>query len=49
MQPDLTDFLNQQVRDYCVGNISSRWFIAGANVCGAGGLQLRDECGLAVF
>ena len=27
---DLTDFLNQRDRDYCIG--------MGANVCGAGGL-----------
>jgi len=35
---DLTGFLNQRVRDYCIGNISSRWAANGANVCGAGGL-----------
>jgi hypothetical protein len=35
---DLTDFLNQRDRDYCIGMISSRWWARGANVCGAGGL-----------
>jgi hypothetical protein len=35
---DLTDFLNQRMRDYCIGMISSRWRAKGANVCGAGGL-----------
>jgi hypothetical protein len=25
LQPDLTDFLNQRDRDYCIGMISSRW------------------------
>ena len=35
---DLTDFLNQRDRDYCIGMISSRWRAKGANVCGAGGL-----------
>ena len=34
---DLTDFLNQRDRDYCIGMISSRWWAEGANVCGAGG------------
>ena len=34
---DLMGFLNQQIRDYCIGNISSRWFVTGMNVCGAGG------------
>jgi hypothetical protein len=32
------DFLNQRVRDYCIVNILSEWFVTGANVCGAGGL-----------
>jgi hypothetical protein len=31
-------FLNQRIRDYCIGLISSRWWAKGANVCGAGGL-----------
>jgi transketolase len=35
---DLTDFLNQRDRDYCICMISSRWWAEGANVCGAGGL-----------
>jgi hypothetical protein len=35
---DLTDFLDQRDRDYCIGMISSRWAAKGANVCGAGGL-----------
>jgi hypothetical protein len=35
---DLTDFLNQRDRGYCIGMISSRWQAKGANVCGAGGL-----------
>ena len=34
---DLTDFLYQRDRDYCIGMISSRWRAKGANVCGAGG------------
>jgi hypothetical protein len=25
MKRDLTDFLNQRDRDYCIGMISSRW------------------------
>jgi hypothetical protein len=29
---DLTDFLNQRDRDYCIGMISSRWWARGANV-----------------
>jgi homogentisate 1,2-dioxygenase len=29
---DLTDFLNQRDRDYCIGMISSRWAAKGANV-----------------
>jgi hypothetical protein len=35
---DLTAFLYQRMRDYCIGMISSRWAANGANVCGAGGL-----------
>ena len=35
---DLTAFLYQRMRDYCIGMISSRWLAKGANVCGAGGL-----------
>ena len=35
---DLTAFLYQRMRDYCIGTISSRWAAKGANVCGAGGL-----------
>ena len=35
---DLTAFLYQRMRDYCIGMISSRWTAKGANVCGAGGL-----------
>jgi hypothetical protein len=35
---DLTVFLYQRDRDYCIGMISSRWWAKGANVCGAGGL-----------
>jgi hypothetical protein len=35
---DLTDFLNQRDRGYCISMISSRWQAKGANVCGAGGL-----------
>ena len=34
---DLTAFLYQRMRDYCIDTISSRWAAAGANVCGAGG------------
>jgi len=37
MRFDLTAFLYQRVRDYCIGMISSRWLAKGANVCGAGG------------
>src|SRR5450759_1830072 len=33
---DLTAFLYQRDRDYCIGMISSRWAANGANVCGAG-------------
>ena len=36
--PDLTAFLYQRERGYCIGMISSRWCAKGANVCGAGGL-----------
>ena len=46
---DLTDFLNQRVRDYCIGMISSRWWAEGANVCGAGGRYPSAECGLTVL
>ena len=35
---DLTAFLYQRERGYCIGTISSRWCAKGANVCGAGGL-----------
>ena len=35
---DLTAFLYQRERGYCIGMISSRWCAKGANVCGAGGL-----------
>ena len=35
---DLTAFLYQRDRDYCIGMISSRLRAKGANVCGAGGL-----------
>src|ERR1700682_1200202 len=35
--PDLTVFLYQRLRDYCIGMISSKWAAKGANVCGAGG------------
>ena len=37
-QSDLTAFLYQRERGYCIGMISSRWCAKGANVCGAGGL-----------
>jgi hypothetical protein len=37
-ETDLTAFLYQRMRDYCIGMISSRWAANGANVCGAGGL-----------
>ena len=43
---DLMDFLNQRIKDYCIGNISSRWFITGMNVCGASGRYPSAECGL---
>jgi hypothetical protein len=46
---DLMDFLNQRDRDYCIGNISSRWFVTGMNVCGAGGRYPSAECGLIVL
>jgi hypothetical protein len=36
--PDLTAFLYQRERGYCIGMISSRWCAKGAHVCGAGGL-----------
>jgi hypothetical protein len=35
---DLTDYLNQRDRDYCIDMISSRWWADGAKVTGAGGL-----------
>ena len=46
---DLTDFLNQRDREYCIGMISSRWWADGANVCGAGGRYPSAECGLIVL
>ena len=42
---DLTDILDQRDRDYCMAALRSRW-VAGIDVCGAGGRQFRDECGL---
>jgi hypothetical protein len=42
---DLTAFLYQRMRDYCIGMISSRWRAKDANVCGAAGLQHRPEIG----
>jgi hypothetical protein len=38
---DLTAFLYQRMRDYCIGMISSRWRAKGANVCVAGNEGLR--------
>ena len=49
LDPDLTAFLYQRDRDYCIGMISSRWLAEGANVCGAGGLYPRAEYGLIVL
>lgn len=43
------DILDQRVRDYCIVSISSRWFVTGANVCGAGGRYPSAECGLTVL
>jgi hypothetical protein len=45
---DLMDFLNQRDGDYCIGSISSRWFVTGMKVCGAGGRYPSAECGLIV-
>ena len=46
---DLMDILDQRIRDYCIVSISSRWFVTGANVCGAGGRYPSVECGLTVL
>ena len=46
---DLTAFLYQQMRDYCIGMISSRWWAKGAKVCGAGGRYPSAECGRIVL
>ena len=36
LRVDLTDILDQRDRDYCIAALRSRW-VAGADVCGAGG------------
>src|ERR1700680_4232427 len=43
VQDDLTAFLYQRMRDYCIGMISSRWAAKGANVRGAGDLYYRPR------